>query len=467
MITSDTLLVHMLVLMFGSGAWIAVNGVWVELPAIVSQAPESWGLPAYLTVISQFGNLGPLIVMIMQIWFSKYYNQNAMIYSITSIGTLGCLLLCFFWNSTAYIGGVEHSVALFALWFVLSFVDCSSSVTFLPFITIFPSPFLTTYFMGEGLSGLFPSIFALAQGTGNSQCLNVSFFNETTNTTQYKIEVKYTDPRFSEAVFFGLLCIMMALCSIAFVLLNHLPIAKRLHVTPEDKYKSGFSAEEERGTAFYHSIELEDSSNSLSDNSRSKPPEPSNGNIEETPSHVVLNEQKKLSPTDYVYLLSIIFCINGLSNGILPSVSSYTALPYGEVPYHLATSLGNMANPLACFIAFFLPMHSFIGIGFMAIGSAGFASYLLFLALKSPCPVLVNETGGAVLMVLCQILFVGCASYVKVSIAQIFRHQGHKKSLVWYGGIVQAGSLTGALIMFPLVNVYYLFQSGIPCETCT
>jgi len=39
-----------------------------------------------------------------------------MIYSILSIGTLSCLLLCFFWNETAFVGGKELSLALFMLW---------------------------------------------------------------------------------------------------------------------------------------------------------------------------------------------------------------------------------------------------------------------------------------------------------------------------------------------------------------
>ena len=60
-------IVHFLVLMFGAGAWIAVNGVWVELPILVDHAPESWNLPSYLTVIAQFGNIGPIFVTLMQV----------------------------------------------------------------------------------------------------------------------------------------------------------------------------------------------------------------------------------------------------------------------------------------------------------------------------------------------------------------------------------------------------------------
>ena len=63
----SSMIVHFLVLMFGAGAWIAVNGVWVELPIIVQSAPENWGLPSYLTVIAQVANIGPIIVTVMQV----------------------------------------------------------------------------------------------------------------------------------------------------------------------------------------------------------------------------------------------------------------------------------------------------------------------------------------------------------------------------------------------------------------
>ena len=62
------------------------------------------------------------------------------------------------------------------------------------------------------------------------------------------------------------------------------------------------------------------------------------------------------------------------------------------------------------------------------------------------------------------ILFVGIGSYIKISVAQIFRMKGKKKSLVWYGAAVQAGSMCGALTMFPLVNVLGLFTTGNACQ---
>lgn len=46
-------LVDLLAMIFGVGAWVAVNGMWVELPLLVLHLPEGWNLPSYLSVIIQ------------------------------------------------------------------------------------------------------------------------------------------------------------------------------------------------------------------------------------------------------------------------------------------------------------------------------------------------------------------------------------------------------------------------------
>lgn len=46
-------LVDVLAALFGIGAWVAINGLWVELPLLVDQLPEGWNLPSYLSVIIQ------------------------------------------------------------------------------------------------------------------------------------------------------------------------------------------------------------------------------------------------------------------------------------------------------------------------------------------------------------------------------------------------------------------------------
>ncbi|KAF3840131.1 hypothetical protein F7725_018848 [Dissostichus mawsoni] len=123
-----------------------------------------------------------------------------------------------------------------------------------------------------------------------------------------------------------------------------------------------------------------------------------------------------------------------------------------------------VANPVACFIAMFLPIRSLFFMGFLTMFGTGFGAYIMAMAALSPCPLLVHSASGTVVIVLAWILFVLSLSYVKVTIGVILRDEGHS-ALVWCGAVVQLGSMLGAVSMFPLVSVYGLFRSGDACNT--
>ena len=64
-------------------------------------------------------------------------SKTVCIYILLFVGVVSSVLLVFLWDETVTISGGEYSVALFALVFSLSLVDCSSSVLFLPFMAMF------------------------------------------------------------------------------------------------------------------------------------------------------------------------------------------------------------------------------------------------------------------------------------------------------------------------------------------
>jgi len=129
----------LLAVLFGMASWISVNGLWVELPVLVSVLPESWALASYLSVIVQIANLGPISYALLRWRFGdERISKTACIYLLLIVGVISSVLLVFLWDETATIGGVgEYSVGLLALVFFLSLVDCSSSVLFLPFMAMF------------------------------------------------------------------------------------------------------------------------------------------------------------------------------------------------------------------------------------------------------------------------------------------------------------------------------------------
>ena len=57
-----------LALTFGLGAWVGVNGIYSQLPAIIKTDPKTWGLHFYAVVLIQVGNWGPILFVL----YAKY-----------------------------------------------------------------------------------------------------------------------------------------------------------------------------------------------------------------------------------------------------------------------------------------------------------------------------------------------------------------------------------------------------------
>ena len=101
----------------------------------------------------------------------------------------------------------------------------------------------------------------------------------------------------------------------------------------------------------------------------------------------------------YMYLLFLQAWLSFFQNGVLLSIQSYSCLPYGNLAYHLTVTLSNIANPIACFIAFFLPSHHTGILSIQTVIASLIGSYILTLAVQSPYPPLRNSDWGIVLVV--------------------------------------------------------------------
>lgn len=117
--------VYLLVCAFGLGSWLAVNGLFVELPLLVEELPEGWGLPSYLAVIVQLANVGPILVtLITTLCHTGHRTQLIFGSGIYVVGIVACILLSVFWAYTTVILEEERSTALFILAFFSRSYEC-------------------------------------------------------------------------------------------------------------------------------------------------------------------------------------------------------------------------------------------------------------------------------------------------------------------------------------------------------
>ena len=215
------------------------------------------------------------------------------------VGIAASLGLLFGWDFESRIDGKLRSTGLFICVFFLSLVDCTSSVLYFPYIGHFKQIYLNSFLIGEGLSGFVPAVVSLVQGVGgNPVCITLE------NGTSY-LQSATEQARFSPSVFFAFLTLMICFSFFAFLLLHNLPVSKSEKI---DK---------------------------LSNTSTPLPTQNSDFNNEDTESLESFSQQlitKQPIPTHNFFLLLLVqsfICF--LTNGALPSIQTYSCLPYGKL----------------------------------------------------------------------------------------------------------------------------------------
>ncbi|XP_075405222.1 solute carrier family 52, riboflavin transporter, member 2 [Tenrec ecaudatus] len=433
-------LAHLLVALFGMGSWASVNGVWVELPVVVRYLPEGWSLPSYLSVLVALGNLGLLAVTLWR-RLARGKHEQVPIRAVQLLNVLGTALLAPLWHRVAPVAGQPHSVAFLTLTLVLALACCASNVTFLPFLSHVPPPFLRSFFLGQGLSALLPCVLALAQGVGRLECPPAA-----TNSTLGA--PRYFPERFSANSFFWVLTALLATSAAAFQGL--LPLLPSLPVLPGPTGGPGLGLQ--GGTPQGGSEE---------EGEEVLP-------LQEPPRQAAITTPSSAPETPYLLsarsacLLGLLTLTNALTNGVLPAVQSFSCLPYGRLAYHLAVVLGSTANPLACFLAMGVLSRSLASLAGLSLLGVLFGAYLMVLAVLSPCPPLVGTSAGVALVVVSWVLCLGLFSYVKVAASSLL-HGGGQRALLAVGVAIQVGSLLGALAMFLPTSIYHVFRSGEAC----
>lgn len=433
--------VHVLCALFGMASWLVINGVWVELPLLVTVLPESWNLASQMSILLQCANIGPLIVTLMDVYCQKKMNIRALIYSLLMLGFAAQLLLYFFWDTTVN----DVSVPFFILFFASSLVDCTSSVSFIPYMSQLKTMFLQSYFLGEGLSGFVPAVVSIIQGVGETTCL----------ITENGTIPIYHDPRFDVGTFWLVLASMMLVSFISFFIIN---VSCEQYFVNYSISSIGKSEVSDSYSANRDDIQFDMELPQQDTSPVSELEDDIEDDIEEI--EVSANNPR----WNLLYLSLFLICL--MANGFLPAISTFTSMPYGIDAFHVSTILLTLANPIACVVAYFRPItqprYIFVTIGLSFV----LAGYNIFLALGSPCPVLVDSVIGSTIMVISTTLYTFLTTLAKVSFANMLRNNATTRHLLWFGAVTQIGSFCGAVISYPLVNNLGIFTPRFACQPC-
>ncbi|VDK55691.1 unnamed protein product [Anisakis simplex] len=163
---------HVAVAAFGMGSWLSVNAVYVQLPLLIYIVPEGWNLATYIVLLVQIACIAPLIYGILDILMEcisnktwKRYNQMVLIPIMLVLSGFGLLMAAFTYDQPVVIDNAKHSYWLFVAILIMSIPCTTADVLFLPYITKLENfKYVTTFFIGMGLSALLPSTVSLIQG---------------------------------------------------------------------------------------------------------------------------------------------------------------------------------------------------------------------------------------------------------------------------------------------------------------
>ena len=413
----------LLLIIFALSTWLDVNGVWVELPLIVKQAPEGWALPSYLTLAIALSNIGPLILIVLKVFFKERLNERIFIYIEIIVGIISCALIAEYWNKTSYFAGRQRSVLFLVLVFLLGTLDTTSTVTYADYMKRYHANLLNAMYLGESLTSLIPSVLASIQGVGGEAiCRENSTYPE------------YSAPRFSVRAYFWIFVVIIFLSLFAFLILEYSKISHSY-----------------RTRSFY------DSSRQVSSYELSRQLEPE---------LITLPRAHSMSKRLYYGFLSIGFLSSIILFGILPSIGTYALLPYSQRAYYISSLILPISNPLSVLVGLFVrSIVKFVWIFVLFSVAACAAIYVLLVALLSPCPPLHDSAGGAVIVISCYFLAYLALYYIRLVIGNRIRQEYQRESgLFWLGAASQMGSLVGAIPMYLLVNTYPVFESRNVCQ---
>lgn len=410
--------IHLLVILFGMSTWIGVNGIFIELPLLVNIAPEGWNLPAYIVIVAQSANVGQILAM---------------------------GLLIFFYDKTTVIGGEKHSLILLVSVFFNALVGCFSSVLFMPYLHDFDDIYIVSYFIGEGLSGVLPSIVALMQGVGERLECNTTEISSL-NTFQVKFPGQY---------YFLFLTLVLVLSLVAFIILQYSSFVQNRKNSRDLNF---FTQTKIQLVDYKRHNELDISANIWYIDqilSKSEKKEANSSSLKKANNLYVL---RKI----YLYILIGICCF--FNNGFLPSIQSYSCLPYGYFAYQLSITCAQFVNPLACFLTFWIMVSNMKIINCLSLICLITGCYVICVALLSPTPPLQSSIIGIGLIVLSWIILSAVISYLKLVIVTLLKHISSSKALFNIGIVMQAGSASGAIISFILINFTNFFKMYDSCS---
>lgn len=148
------------------------------MSVFVQHLPEGWKLGSVLDITIQVdiynflnyyfflkaASIGPIVFVLLDRCAKIPFSHGIVIQIALIICVLANLPLAFWWDKIAWIFGSNHSIVILTMAFILGIVNVGSDIVFVPYMRNFENVYFPAYFVGSGLSAVFPSLISIIQG---------------------------------------------------------------------------------------------------------------------------------------------------------------------------------------------------------------------------------------------------------------------------------------------------------------
>ncbi|KAG2382738.1 hypothetical protein C9374_005318 [Naegleria lovaniensis] len=365
--------VYVLVIVFGLSSWIAVNGIYSEIPILGMNLPEGYAIAVDMNLSLQLANIVPFLYFLLMVFRRAYklirmkkesshspqpqqqststtsvhqqfeWIDTIFIISLLVIGIATLILMSFLWN--VQVSG--RSWPFLILMFFVGVCDCTSTLLYYPFVLHFTYAHSSALLIGESLTGLVASVISIIQ-TPSDKILLFPFW-----------------------VFCIILAGITFLSFVAYCLLRFLPYCRR---------------------------ELRREFDTLTEEKKKK-----------------ILMKKPILTWSAIRLLIFQTFLSFTENGLIVSILPYVFQNYRHhgTLLRYAITFGMIIAPIASGVAYLVPFYNFFVAMFSHLGWIIGACLLFFIALNNPNPPLKHSEGFGAFLVLVTLLTRALISFTK------------------------------------------------------
>jgi hypothetical protein len=155
-----------------------------------------------------------------------------------------------------------------------------------------------------------------------------------------------------------------------------------------------------------------------------------------------------------------------IAYGFLPSLSTYSLLPYGQKTFYYSSVVLPIAYPLALLSRLRWKIVSSRIIAILLIANCALSAFIFVIAAQSPCPWWADTMHGTLIIITVWFFAVFGSCLLRITIGNCIKTEwAGDKGMFYFGGTDILGSILGTIPIYLLINVFGIFNDRKPCQT--